>query len=301
MAALLNVVLPVFLVAGIALLAQRRLQLELRTLTQLAFYVFSPALIFDSLVNSDVSGAEFGRITALLLVITGLSWAAGELAARLLHLHGPTKGSFLVSLVLINAGNYGLPTLLFAYGEAGVTRGALYLIVSSTLSASLGVYLAARGRLTAREALRRAAQVPLLYAAALGLLLKFTGLHLPDPAIKAIHLLGEGATPSFLVILGLQLDQALRTGFRPAHLPALTFLTVGRLLLAPLLAWALAPAFGLTGLTRNVFVVETAMPTAVMATILATEFDADPPFAALAILATTVASLVTLTGWLTAL
>lgn len=301
MAALLNVVLPVFLVAGIALLAQRRLHLELRTLTQLAFYIFSPALIFDALVNSDVSGAEFGRITALLLVITAISWALGELAARLLRLHGPTKGSFLVSLVLINAGNYGLPTLLFAYGEAGVTRGALYLIVSSVISASLGVYLAARGRLTAREALRRTAQVPLLYAAVLGLVLNLTGLHLPAPLTKAVSLLGQGAVPAFLVILGLQLGQALQTDLRPAQLPALAVLGVGRLLLAPLLAWALAPTFGLTGLTRNVFVVETAMPTAVMATILATEFDADPPFAALAILATTVASLVTLTGWLTAL
>jgi hypothetical protein len=52
---------------------------------------------------------------------------------------------------------------------------------------------------------------------------------------------------------------------------------------------------GLQGLARDVTIIECAMPTAVMATILATEFDSDPPFAALCILVTTLLSIPTLT------
>jgi predicted permease len=77
---------------------------------------------------------------------------------------------------------------------------------------------------------------------------------------------------------------------------------VMRLLLAPLLAWAIASMMGLQGLTLNVVVLESAMPTAVITTILATEFESDPPFAALAVLTTTLLSIPTVTillNWLT--
>jgi predicted permease len=58
---------------------------------------------------------------------------------------------------------------------------------------------------------------------------------------------------------------------------------------------------GLTGLTQSVVVLETAMPTAVISTILATEFETDSSFAALCVLVTTLASVFTLTlllNWL---
>jgi predicted permease len=48
-------------------------------------------------------------------------------------------------------------------------------------------------------------------------------------------------------------------------------------------------------MTRDVTVVESAMPTAVITTILATEFESDPPFAALCVLVTTLVSLPTVT------
>jgi hypothetical protein len=74
-----------------------------------------------------------------------------------------------------------------------------------------------------------------------------------------------------------------------------------RLLAAPALAWAIARVLGMQGLALNVVVLESAMPTAVITTILATEFDSDPPFAALAVLTTTLLSIPTVTillNWL---
>jgi predicted permease len=52
-------------------------------------------------------------------------------------------------------------------------------------------------------------------------------------------------------------------------------------------------------LGRSVLTLECATPAAVMTLVLATEFETDVPFAALAILMTTLASLVTVTLWLT--
>lgn len=292
---LLNVVLPVFLVVGAVALAQLRLRLNVSTLSRAVFYLFVPALVFDTLAGSDVSGAEIGRILAVVFLLTAALWALGLLAGRLLRLQGPTQAAFLVAILLMNAGNYGLSVNLFAFGEPGLARASIYFTLSGLLSASLGVYLSARGRASARQALRRVAGVPLIYGAALGLLVNLAHLTIPEPLDKAIHLLGQASVPVMLSVLGLRLAETFRARQRVVHVPALGAVAIIRLVVAPALAWLLAGLVGLGGLARDVTVLESAMPTAVITTILATEFDSDPAFAALSVLVTTLASLGTLT------
>lgn len=298
MRTLTHVVLPVFLVAGVAALAQPRLRLDIPSISRAVFYLFSPALVLDSLVSSRIGGMEFGRIAAAMLLTALMLWGIGELVAHLLRLEGPTQSAFLVAILLMNAGNFGLPTNLFAFGEPGLARASLAFTVSAAISSSLGVYLAARGRASGWEALRRVAGVPLVYAAALGFVLNLAHLGLPETLAKAVHLLGQAAVPAMLVVLGGQLAHIFQNEWKAAYLPALMVVAVSRLVLAPALTLGTTHLVGLEGLTRNVVVLETAMPTAVITTILATEFESDPSFATLGVLVTTLASLLTVTAWL---
>ncbi len=295
---LITVILPIMLAAGVAALAQFYLRLDVRVLSRVAFYLFSPALVFDSLSRSAVGGEEYAQIAAVLLLVTAALWGGGAVAARWLRLEGPTRGSFLIALLLMNAGNYGLPATRFAFGDEGLARAVLYFTVSATLSATLGVYLAARGRASGWLALRRVAGVPLVYAAGLGLAFNLLDLTLPEPLSRAIQLLGQAAVPTFLVIMGIQLAQTFRSPRGAFHLPALTVITVGRLCLAPALALAFAWALGLNSLSRQVVVLESAMPTAVMTTVLAAEFETDAPLVAFSVFVTTIASILTVTIWL---
>lgn len=295
MAILLNVVLPVFLVVGVTALAQLRLRLNVSTLSRAVFYLFVPALVFDTLARSDVSGTELGQILAVVLLLTLALWGLGLVVGRLLRLEGPTQAAFLVAILLMNAGNYGLSVNLFAFGEPGLARASIYFTASGLLSSSLGVFLSARGKATVRQALRQVAGVPLIYAAALGLLANLAQVTIPEPLSKAIHLLGQASVPVMLSVLGLRLAETYRSRQRLTHVPALGAVVILRLVVAPALAAVLSGLVGLEGLARDVTVLESAMPTAVITTILATEFDSDPPFAALSVLVTTLASLLTLT------
>jgi len=294
-AVLVNVVLPVFLMVGLTAVAHFFLHFEIRTLSRVVFYVFAPALVFDSLASSDVSGVEFGQIAAVVILLTLALWVLGALAARLLHLEGPTQAAFVAAILLMNAGNYGLSVNLFAFGQEGLSRATLYFTVSALLSSSLGVYLSARGRVSTPQSLLRVAGVPMVYAAALGLICNLGNLAMPEPIAKAVHILGQASVPVMLAVLGAQLVQTYQNRQPVVHLPALGVVTVTRLVVAPALAWVLAGLVGLNGLARDITILESAMPTAVITTILATEFDSDPPFAALCVLATTLASLLTLT------
>jgi predicted permease len=56
-----------------------------------------------------------------------------------------------------------------------------------------------------------------------------------------------------------------------------------------------ASVFGLSGMAYNAGVLESSMPTAVMATILATEYEAEPAFVTTAVFVSTLLSPLTLT------
>jgi len=292
---LINVVLPVFLVAGLAALAQTRLRLETRTLSRAVFYLFAPALVFDSLTGSEASGAQFGRIAVVILASTAALWLAGGLAARLLRLAGSTRAAFLNAILLMNAGNYGLSVNLFAFGPAGLALASLVFTLSALLTSSLGVYLSASGQAGAREAVKRVVKVPLLYGALLGLAFNLAGWQVPEPLAKATGLLAQASVPVMLAVLGVKLAETVQGGVQALRPPALVTVVLLRLVAAPALAWALARLVGLEGLALDVTVLQSAMPTAVVTTILATEFETAPRFAALCVLATTLGSLLTVT------
>ena len=64
---------------------------------------------------------------------------------------------------------------------------------------------------------------------------------------------------------------------------------------ADLLGLFFASLLGLSGITRQAAIVEASVPTAVLAMVLATEYDTAPRFTASVVMVSTLASLVTMT------
>jgi predicted permease len=74
----------------------------------------------------------------------------------------------------------------------------------------------------------------------------------------------------------------------------ITLATLTRLVVAPFIILGLLTLLGITGLMRNVILVQLSTPTAVYATLLATEFGSDAQFTTSVIFITTIASLLSL-------
>ena len=107
--------------------------------------------------------------------------------------------------------------------------------------------------------------------------------------------LANAAVPVMLSVLGLQLHQAVG---RDRMLDTFT-VNAGRLLIAPVVAWFVCTALGLDGVSRATLTVLSAMPTAVIATIMATEFRAVPAFVTRVVVTSTLLSMLTLTALIT--
>lgn len=92
-----------------------------------------------------------------------------------------------------------------------------------------------------------------------------------------------------LILLGIQLAAVrLRSDIGRISLASAT-----KLVVSPLLGVLFAQLLGLTGVVRQAAILEFAMPTAVMATVLTTEYEAAPEFTAGTVLVSTLASIVT--------
>lgn len=286
-----QVLAPIFLTAGLGYVLARRTGLRPQGLSRAAFYVFSPCLLFDKFSHTHLSATDLGRIAVFTILVMAGSGLVAWILSLLFQFDQPLTAAFILCAIAGNTGNYGLPASQFAFSEAALEPAIIYYATSTLVLSTAGVYIAARGRQQARDALRNALKVPLAYAGLLGLLVWATGISVPVPIERSAALAGQAAVPVMLVLLGVQLaDVRLRDDMGRMTLAAAT-----KLIAAPLIGFALAGPLGLSGVNRQAAILESAMPSAVMATVLATEYDTAPQFTAGVVMLSTLGSLVTVT------
>ncbi|MCL4835161.1 MAG: AEC family transporter [Caldilineaceae bacterium] len=286
----LNVVTPVFALVLIGSLAGRWLALDTRTLTRFAYFLLTPAFVFNIIGKADVSAALALRMIGFIAVVEiGLA-LLGFVVARLLGRPRKMVGAYILIAVFGNVGNFGLPLIEFRLGPEALIPATVYFVSVSMMAFTIGVAAATGSQGRKRDALLSVIKTPALIA--LPFALAFSAIGGPPLFLERITgLLGGAMVPTMLVTLGVQLTQ-----MKNFHFSADMFIASGvRLLGGPLLAFLLVIPFGLAGLERGAGILQASMPAAVLASIIALEHDLLPDFVTPTVLLSTLLSLVTLT------
>ena len=265
-------ILPILIVATFGFALQRTYQIDKRALSSIVFNCLGPCLVFTSLVKSQLPGDELLQLMAFAIVSLLGMGVLGWLLARGLRFSRMETAAFLVVVIFVNGGNFGLTLNQLRYGDAGLARAIVFYMVNTFLAYTLGVFIASSGELSARQALARLGKLPAVYAAVLAIIVYSFAIPLPAPLLRGLEIAGSGAIPVMLVILGMQIAD-LRGGLSwRLALPAVSV----RLLLGPVMGLLVATVLGLQGLSRSTSIIEASMPTAVFTIILATEFGLQP-------------------------
>ena len=283
-----STLLPVFLVALAGYILAAFVALDGRTLGRFLFFLATPSLVFRSLYQMQIDLTALQHIAVVTIGVLVIGVALSMLAS--LGQDRRRRAGLILAGAIGNNGNMGIPICFFAFGEAGVALATVYYAISSFLSNTVGVVIASAGSTTILRAIVHSLQSPVLYAAVLGLLFNQAHVTVPKSVFSAIELLAGAAVPGMLVLLGSQLRGTHFGGDQRIVWRSVLV----RLVASPLVALALCNWMGVVGLERQVLIVQAAMPTAVMTTVLATEFDAAPRLVAAAVLATSLLSMVTL-------
>lgn len=288
---MLNVISPIFIIIGVVVLITRRFHPDPRGLSTFLIYLFIPSLAFTGITQSDLRGGDVLGLAGVAVIMSFTMSLVGLGVARLGRFDRRLESAFVISILLVNAANYGIPLNRFAFGPDGERQAIIYYVMSVMVGNSLGVYFASRGTATVKEALLNVLKVPITFAALAGLVVNLAGITIPLPIERAVGILAQASVPGMLALLGLKLAE---TSIRHIRWRPVLLATGIRLVIAPLIAFPLATLLGLTGVTFQVAIVQSSMPTAVLANALATQFDADTEFTAATTLVSTLASIVTL-------
>ncbi|WP_165608113.1 AEC family transporter [Desulfoscipio geothermicus] len=287
-----NILLPILLCISVGVISGRVLRLEVKTLSQLVLYILGPCLTFSLLIKVQLTSSETWQIISFTVLHFVLGIAIMAVVLYLTCYAREIKTSAILSAVFMNSANYGLPVVLFAFGEAGVERAIIFVVMQLVLFNTLGVFWGAQAAASWLKAFKKIVYLPTIFAVALAIILRVTGWHLPKSLISTADLLGQGAIPVMLVLLGAQL-----AGKKELNFINLVFgVTFFRLIISPFLAFLILYFLFKTqdAITCKVLLVESAMPTAVNNILLAIEFKGEPDVVSNIILVTTIFSFITL-------
>jgi len=286
-----NNLLPIFLAAGCGYLISRFLKVPPKPISNVAFYIFSPSLVFVLLTKSQLGGEDVTRMVAFTVVLMTVLGIAAWLVGRTLKFDRLLLVAVLMTTIFANSGNYGLSLTLFAFGEDALAHASLFFVTQAILVQTVGVVIVSLGSLSLKKSVINLFKVPGLYAVSMALIFNYMNWQLPMFADRTVSLLGDAAIPVLMVLMGIQLEHSSFNG-KPEALAATNVL---RLVISPALAIALGVFFGLQGVARQAGVIEAATPAAVMTTILATQYDVKPSFVSTAVFTTTLLSPLTIT------
>lgn len=269
-------------------------------LNRMVVDVFAPPLLFALSAQAEITPQ---LLTVPVITLLGIVLAFALLYPLLFHsrlgrgLARETRAAILLAGIFGNVLFMGYPTLTFLYGDIGGSYAAFAdVLASSPLLWTFGVWIATRlghegGQGT--SLLRTLVTLPPTWGFVLGFAVNLSGMEV-EPLIKAAKFMGQATIPIMLFTLGLSIPWG---ELRPTR-PVMAAVTI-KLLLAPLLALGVARLlFGELRPAQAAAVLETAMPTMLMAASFADRFNLDVRAAALTASWSSLLFLITLPFWI---
>lgn len=277
-----NIVVPVFVCIAFGVLwAKIGTPFDTGLITSLVYNIGVPCLILATFQKVQLSPAAMAEVALATLACYGSFTLAAILLIRAMRLE---LASYLPALMFPLTGSMGLPVSYFAFGDEGLALAIVYFTFGTIGSFTIGAAIA-EGKASFRGLLR----IPVLYAVAIALVMQLTGMRLPEWIFNTANLLGGMVIPAQLVALGFSLLQLKVGGVARSAL-----LGVFRLAMGVAVGFAVADLFDLSGASRAIVIIQSAMPVAVSSYLFAVKFNRKSEEVAGMVVASTALSFVTL-------
>lgn len=291
----INVITPVFTLVAIGYLAGPRLGLQAKTLSRFAYFILIPAFVFSVISSAEVQAELITQMVVYTLLVHIACALLGFGIGWILKRPRQMISAYVLIAVFGNVGNFGLPLITFRLGEEAVFAATVYFLAIVIIAFVIGVAAANWNNQGSMKAALEVLKTPALLAMVPAFF--FTGSSFEPPLFlsRITGLLGAAMIPTMLVTLGISMSQVEQIKIsRDVYIASAI-----RLIGGPVLAFTLIIPFGLTGIERGAGILQASMPTAVLASIIAMEYDLLPEFVTTTVLFSTIVSIVTLTIVLT--
>lgn len=283
-----------------------------RVLSNAAFFIFVPALLFRTTVRLDFATMPWRSVWAYFVPVVALALAVyvWQRARGAAQRHGAAAPAVrALSASFGNSVQLGIPLAAALFGEAGlaihIPLVSLHALFMLSLTTALAEIDQARAPMPGRPpsslgatmiaTVRNTVIHPVVLPVLAGLAWNATGLGLNAVVDETLALLGSAVVPICLVLIGLSLAYHGVQG----HLRGAMGLSLVKLAVQPALVLLVAQwGFGLSGVPLAVVVMMAALPVGSNPLIFAQRYATLPAETTAAIVFSTIAFVATAAAWL---
>ncbi|MBW1763112.1 MAG: AEC family transporter [Deltaproteobacteria bacterium] len=284
-------ILPLFIIVAIAFVYNRICHPDISQITNLAINVFGPIFIFSSVIKFNITLLSLIKPVIFMTLLTSIMIALAHLIARSIRATEDERVSFILACSMVNVGNFGLPLIYFAFGKNAEAYSILYFAAFSIPLSTVAIYISSK-EINFSKIMIDMARIPIFHAMVIALILSGMSINIPGPISKSLNLLSQATIPLLIFILGIQLSKMKFTMSHAKFIP----LALGlRLIISPAVACLILAMISVTGLEKQVAMIQTSTPSALLPLMYAIRFNRSPDLLAAIILVSTVVSGITLT------
>ena len=249
---LIDVLFPVFFVIGVGYyLGKKDRKFDTTFITNFAGNIGTPAMIFYTITTTGVTLDIFIEYFIYAVIIICGFAVVGVLFLLFLKKDAITE---LPPLILPNTGNMGVPICLFAYGTEGLGVASAIASVIILFHFTIGVLLAKKS--FSLDILIK--NVP-IYAIILSVIFLYFEWEVPGYIENTTFLLTYTTIFLVLMSLGIALTRLKVVSWSHASI-----LGGVRVIIGPIIGYALIRILNLDGLAAGVLLIQSAMPSAVL-------------------------------------
>lgn len=265
-----------------------------KVLADLVVNITNPATILYAVGTSShaLSNTAVLGILGLTIAVLGGQMLLGSGYTKALRLKADTAGVYRFMLVFSNCGFLGYPVLRALYGGDAVFVASMYNLIFQILSFTYGVRQISAGSASSHEFDIKKFCTPMVITSLLALILYLTNVRFHPMVLETLSLLDRITSPASMLVIGCVLAAyPIKTIFGRWHVYLFCLI---RLIVIPVIVWAVLRLFITDSLILGVMVVLSAMPAATNTVLLTAKYGGDEPTAASGLFLSTLMSLITL-------
>ena len=265
-------------------------------LSKIVLYIALPALIFINLHNA--------AITQDMLFLPILGVGTSLILAIIAYLYCKMRGyskkttwTIMMAASLMNTGFIGYPVSMGVFGNEGLSNAIFFDLSTTVLVIAYGILLTKEFGGEKEEIIKNIVKFTPLWAVVFALIFNVFNIPLSYVGETILNYFGEATIPLIMLCLGLSLEfESIGQSLSDSII-----VSIIKLVLAPLIVFALLTLLKIKGMAFNIGILEAGMSTAMNALVLSIEYDLDSDLMGSLIFTNVILSVFTLTAIITLL
>ena len=277
----IQIVAPAFLIIALGYGCSRTIQNANTALIKISMGILVPAFAWEHLYQMKL---ESSAISDVLLSSIIIMLVPGLIAWGVFRMMGISHRGLYLPIMFMNSVNLPFPILAAAYGEEAIPFALMFYMTAFLGIFTLGLIIVSGGK---EKGYFQIFREPVVYVVLLALLFNMGEIEVPEFINQSAHLLAQATIPMVLLTLGIQLAQVKISELKISCI-AVAIRFIGGALTGAFCVWS----FELEGLAYKVVILESVMPCAVITSLVAEKYRAQPEMVASTILISTVLSVI---------